>query len=101
MTVQALINGTVVAESDDTKIIEGNHYFPEDSIRKEHFSPTKMKTICPWKGVASYYTVTVNGVAMENAAWQYKKPFPLARRIKGYVAFHGVADIKKTESRSR
>lgn len=92
-TMQAIFHGQVIAESDRTQIVEGNHYFPESSIRPEFFTPTKMKSVCPWKGVASYYTVQVDGVASKDAAWQYRKPFPLARKIKGHVAFWGGVQI--------
>ena len=88
MRMQAVFNGTVIAESDQTEVVEGNHYFPEDSIREEFFTPTRMKTLCPWKGVASYYTVTVDDARATNAAWQYRRPSPLARKIKRYVAFY-------------
>lgn len=88
MTMQAVFNGTVIAESEQTEVVEGNHYFPEDSIREEFFTPTRMKTLCPWKGVASYYTVTVEEARAANVAWQYRRPSPLARKIKGYVAFY-------------
>lgn len=88
MGVQAVFNGTVIAESDETKVVEGSHYFPEASIREKFFAPTRMKTLCPWKGIASYYTVTVDGVSAKNVAWRYRRPLPLARRIKGHVAFY-------------
>lgn len=87
MRMQAVFNGTVVAESDQTIVVEGNHYFPEESLRKECFTPTRSATICPWKGKASYYTLTVDGVASKDAAWQYRHPVPLARKVKGRVAF--------------
>lgn len=87
--MQAIFHGHVIAESDQTQFVEGNHYFPESSLRPEFFTPTKTKSLCPWKGVASYYTVQVDGVESKDAAWQYRKPFPLARKIKGYVAFWG------------
>jgi uncharacterized protein (DUF427 family) len=86
--MQAVFNGTVVAESDQTEVVGGNHYFPGDSIREELFTPTRMKTLCPWRGVASYYTLTVEDARADNAAWQYRRPSPLARKIKGYVAFY-------------
>ncbi len=77
-TYVATLNDTVIARSDQTVLIEGNRYFPPDSIREEY---------CPWKGIASYYTVTVDGARRRNAAWTYRHPSPLARTIKNHVAF--------------
>jgi uncharacterized protein (DUF427 family) len=93
MTVRAVWNGAVLADSDATKLIEGNHYFPPESVNMAYFSKTKMHTLCPWKGIASYYTVRVNGEEYRNAAWYYPHPSPLARRIKNYVAFYGGVEI--------
>ncbi|MQA04514.1 MAG: DUF427 domain-containing protein [Streptosporangiales bacterium] len=93
MTVRARWNGVVLAESDETRMVEGNHYFPPASVRQECLAKTRLHTVCPWKGVASYYTVTVDGVSNKNAAWYYPRPFPLARKIKNYVAFHGDVEI--------
>ena len=86
-TYVATLNDTVIARSDDTVLIEGNRYFPPGSILDEHFTSTRMKSLCPWKGIASYYTVTVNDVRQRNAAWTYRHPSPLARKIKNHVAF--------------
>ncbi len=83
----ARLNGTVIAESDDTVVVEGNHYFPPDSVRAELLSDSPTTTICPWKGVAHYKTVTVDGTDHADAAWYYPRPSPLARRIKGRLAF--------------
>lgn len=91
MKMQAVFNGTVIAESENTKVVEGNYYFPPDSIRSEYLSDSKTHSVCPWKGLASYYTVEVDGVRNPDAAWYYPRPWFLARRIKGYVAFwHGI-----------
>lgn len=98
MTMQAVFHGTVIAESDHTKVVEGNYYFPEESLREEFFTPTRMKTLCPWKGVASYYTVTVDGVRADNVAWQYRRPSPLARKIKRHVAFY--PQVRVVEARA-
>lgn len=87
MTVKAIWNGTVVAESDDTVVVEGNHYFPRESLVEEHFIPSDTRTVCPWKGLASYYTISVHGAANPDAAWEYPHPSPLARKVKGRVAF--------------
>ncbi len=83
----ARLNGTVIAESDDTVVVEGNHYFPPDSVRTELLTESATTTICPWKGVAHYKTVTVDGSDLVDAAWYYPRPSPLARRIKGRLAF--------------
>ena len=84
---RAIWKGVVLAESDDTVLVEGNHYFPEESLNKEFFRESPHHSLCPWKGVASYYTVEVDGERNENAAWYYPKPSFLARKIKGRVAF--------------
>jgi uncharacterized protein (DUF427 family) len=84
---KAVWNDVVVAESDDTVVLEGNHYFPEGSLDKRYFEESSHHSICPWKGIASYYTIRVDGKRNENAAWYYANPFFLARKIKGRVAF--------------
>lgn len=91
MTVQAVFNGTVIARSEQTVFLEGNHYFPPDAVDPAYLHSSRHKSVCPWKGVASYYTVEVDGVRDADAAWTYRHPSPLARRIKNHVAFwHGV-----------
>ena len=85
--MKAIWNGETIAESDDTIIIEGNHYFPFDSIRKEYFIPSSTHTTCPWKGEASFLTLVVKGEKNEDAAWYYPQPSELARDIKNRVAF--------------
>jgi uncharacterized protein (DUF427 family) len=85
--MKAIWNGTVIAESDDTVVIEGNHYFPADSIKKEFFSDSETHTVCPWKGTASYYNVDVNDSPNPDAAWYYPEVSELAKGIKGRVAF--------------
>jgi uncharacterized protein (DUF427 family) len=85
--MKAIWNGAVLAESDHTVVVEGNHYFPSDSIRKEHFRPSDTHTVCGWKGTASYYAVEVNGERNPDAAWFYPEPKDAARQIAGYVAF--------------
>ncbi len=92
-TYVATVNDKVIARSDRTVLIEGNRYFPPDSIVEEHFTRTRMKSLCPWKGVASYYTLTVDGVDQRNAAWTYRHPSPLARKIKNHVAFGDVGSV--------
>ncbi len=85
--MKAIWNNTVIAESDNTVVVENNHYFPADSIKKEFFKPSNSHTTCPWKGVASYYTISVNGEENPDAAWYYPEVSPLAKSIKGSVAF--------------
>ncbi|SEL15599.1 Nucleotidyltransferase [Aquimarina amphilecti] len=85
--MKAIWNNEIIAESNDTKVIENNHYFPPEAIKKEFFASSETHTNCPWKGVASYYTVTVNGKENTDAAWFYPETSDLAKQIKGYVAF--------------
>ncbi|OPZ43109.1 MAG: hypothetical protein BWY94_01954 [Actinobacteria bacterium ADurb.BinA094] len=80
-------NGVTLAESDDTVVVEGNHYFPAASVRMEHLRPTDLHTECPWKGTASYYDIVVGGETNEGAAWYYPEPKEAAREIAGRVAF--------------
>ena len=80
-------NGATLAESNDTVVVEGNHYFPADSINKEYFTPTETHTVCGWKGTASYYNIVVNGETNKGAAWYYRETKPDAKNIEGYVAF--------------
>ncbi len=84
---KAIWNGVVLAESSKTEIVEGNHYFPANTINQEYFKESSHKTICPWKGVASYYTIEVNGQKNENTAWYYPAPKDAASSIKDHVAF--------------
>ena len=85
--VQAIWNGVVLAESDDTVIVEGNHYFPPEAIKTEFFSENVSHTTCPWKGLANYYDVSVDGKTNEGAAWFYPQPKDAAKQIKDHVAF--------------
>ncbi len=85
--MKAVWNNTVIAQSDETIIVEGNHYFPIGSINKDYFKQSDTQTTCPWKGAASYYDVVVNGERNKDAAWYYAEPKPAAEEIKGYVAF--------------
>lgn len=84
---KAVWNDQVVAESNDCITIEGNKYFPHESINKEFFKESDYHTTCGWKGEASYYTLDVNGKTNENAAWYYPEPKDAAKEIKNYVAF--------------
>ena len=85
--MKAIWNGQTIAESDKTIVIEGNHYFPPETIGKEYFQPSDKHTTCPWKGLASYYDVVVNGQTNKDAAWYYPDPKPAAKEIANYVAF--------------
>jgi uncharacterized protein (DUF427 family) len=85
--VKAIWNDAVLAESDDTVVVEGNHYFPESSLRREHFRPSETHTTCSWKGVASYYDVVVGSQVNRDAAWTYPEPKDAAKQIAGRVAF--------------
>jgi uncharacterized protein (DUF427 family) len=89
--VKAVWNGATLAESDRTIVVEGNHYFPPDAVKREHFRASVTHTICSWKGEASYFSVAVDGRTNEDAAWFYASPKPEAAQIKDYIAFwHGV-----------
>jgi uncharacterized protein (DUF427 family) len=79
--------GATLAESDDIVMVEGNAYFPEAAIRREHFVPSDKTTVCPWKGTANYYSVRVDGLTNENVAWYYAKPKAAAQQIAGRIAF--------------
>ena len=85
--MKAIWNGTTLAESNATVVVEGNHYFPLDSVKKEFFRESDTHTTCPWKGLASYYDVVVNGKVNKDAAWYYPQPSDAAKEIKDAVAF--------------
>ena len=85
--MRALWNNTVVAESDDTVVVEGNHYFPAESIRCEFFKESDTHTVCPWKGTASYYSLSVEGKENPDAAWFYPEAKDAAKNIEGRIAF--------------
>ena len=85
--MKAVWKDTVLAESDDTVVVEGNHYFPPDALVRDHFVASDHRTTCPWKGEALYYTVVVGEDRNENAAWYYPRPKPAASGIEGRVAF--------------
>lgn len=94
--VKAIWNGKVVAESDQTIVVEGNHYFPPGSVTSEFFKESKTHTVCSWKGVASYYTLEVNGEQNRDAAWYYPDAKSAAKQIENYVAFwRGVQIVKE------
>jgi len=85
--MKAIWNGAVIAESNETIVVEGNHYFPPDAITKDHFQPSETHTVCPWKGTASYYNVVVNAEVNKDAAWYYPDTKEAAKNIENYVAF--------------
>ncbi|MEL7145587.1 MAG: DUF427 domain-containing protein [Bacteroidota bacterium] len=85
--MKAIWNNQVIAESDDTVVVENNHYFPKDSIKSEFFKDSDTHTVCPWKGTASYFTVEVDGAENKDAAWYYPETSELAKNIKDHVAF--------------
>ena len=85
--MKAIWNDTVVAESNDTVLLEGNHYFPAEALNKNFVSPSNHKTMCPWKGQASYLSLLVNGELNNDAVWYYADPKPQAEEIRGRVAF--------------
>lgn len=92
---KAMWEGAVLAESDQTVEVEGNQYFPADSIHNEYFKSSDQHSVCPWKGTASYYNVEVNGKRNDGAAWYYPEPKPAASQIKGYVAFWKGVSVEK------
>jgi len=89
--MRAIWMDKVLAESDDTVVVEGNHYFPESSLKSEYFRESDHRTFCPWKGTASYLDVVIDDAVNRNAGWFYPSPHSAAAQIKGMVAFwHGV-----------
>jgi uncharacterized protein (DUF427 family) len=94
MTMQAVFNGAVIAESDDTVVVEGNHYFPADSLRTEYVTPSDTHTHCAWKGEASYYSVNVDGAVAKDSVWYYPTPSEAAREIKDRVAFWKGVEVR-------
>lgn len=95
---RAVWHGVVLAEAEKAKWVEGNRYFPPESLRREYFVDSPMRTVCPWKGVARYYTVSVGDEVNPDAAWYYPHPWPLARLlgIKNHVAFWNGVRVEKS-----
>lgn len=93
--MKAIWNNTVIAESDHTVVVENNHYFPAESIKKEYFKSSNTHTTCAWKGKASYYSLEVDGKENKDAAWYYPEVSELAKTIKGHVAFWKGVTIEK------
>jgi uncharacterized protein (DUF427 family) len=96
MTVSATWNGTVLAESDRTILVEGNQYFPADDVRIDALEKSESTTYCPWKGDASYYSIVADGIRNTDAAWYYPEPYDAARDIRGYVAFWRGVEVTGT-----
>jgi len=94
MKKQAVWNGKVIAESDDLVNVEGNYYFPTGSLKQEFFKDSETHTTCPWKGVASYYSVEVDGKTNADAAWYYPETKHAAKKIEGRVAFWKGVEVK-------
>jgi uncharacterized protein (DUF427 family) len=93
--MKAIWNNQIIAESEETVVIEGNHYFPPSAIKSEFFKPSQTHTTCPWKGTASYYSLEVIGESNKDAAWFYPEPKPAAREIQGHVAFWKGVKVEK------
>ncbi len=96
--MRAVWNNTVIAESDETVVVEGNHYFPPSSVHQELLTSSSKRTHCPWKGDASYYTLVVDGTDNPDAAWYYPSPSDAAANIKDYVAFWRGVKVESSES---
>ena len=92
---KAIWNGTVLAESDNCQIVEGNYYFPPDTINTQYFKDSNTHTICSWKGEASYYTLEVDGQQNKDAAWYYPNPKEKAQNIKDHIAFWRGVKVEK------
>lgn len=85
--MKAIWNDTIIAESNETIVVEGNHYFPPDSIKREYLKESKTQSTCPWKGLASYFNIKINDDENKDAAWYYPEPSEAAAQIKDHVAF--------------
>ncbi|HZS45233.1 MAG TPA: DUF427 domain-containing protein [Blastocatellia bacterium] len=92
--MKAVWNNATIAESDKTIIVEGNHYFPPDSVNKEYLKQSDTHTTCPWKGLASYYNIEVDGNVNKDAAWYYPEPKDAAKQIANYLAFWKGVEVK-------
>lgn len=93
--MKARWNDVVLAESSETIYLEGNHYFPPESVDFDRLTPSTMRSLCPWKGLASYYSIEVEDERAGNAAWTYRHPIPWVRRIRGHVAFWGGVEVSE------
>ena len=92
--MKAIWNDQIIAESDETVVVENNHYFPKDAVREEYLKPSDTHSVCPWKGTASYYSLEVDGKTNKDAAWYSPEPKDAAKNIKGYVAFWKGVEVK-------
>lgn len=92
---KATLNGTILAETDHYEIVEGNVYFPPESIHQAFFQTSDLHTTCPWKGIASYYDIVVAGQTVKNGAWYYPNPKAAANNIKDHVAFYGMVKVER------
>ena len=92
--MKAIWNNQVIAESDDTVVVEGNHYFPRSSVKSEYLTDSQTHSVCPWKGTASYHTLTVDGKSNPDAAWYYPQPKDAAREITDRLAFWKGVEVK-------
>lgn len=97
--MRAVWNGTVLAEAEQTVVVEGNHYFPPESLHREYFTESRARSLCFWKGLARYYTVTAGGQTNVKAAWYYPHPSPPARKIKNHVAFRNGVVVEEAAPR--
>eukprot|EP00246_Nothoceros_aenigmaticus_P001626 TRINITY_DN12122_c0_g1_i1.p2 TRINITY_DN12122_c0_g1~~TRINITY_DN12122_c0_g1_i1.p2 ORF type:complete len:104 (+),score=17.19 TRINITY_DN12122_c0_g1_i1:82-393(+) len=97
MATTAAWNGKVIASADVFETVEGNVYFPKSAVKMEFMKPSSTHTTCPWKGVASYYAVEVDGKQNKDAAWYYPDPYPAAAKIKDHVAFWKGVEVKKAD----
>lgn len=93
--MKAIWNGKTIAQSNETIIIERNHYFPPDSVDKGYLKGSDQYSVCPWKGTASYYDIVVDGKTNKDAAWYYPQPSERAKQIKGYIAFWRGVEISE------
>lgn len=91
---KAMLNGVTLAESDHTERVEGNHYFPPDAVNWDYFKESSTHTTCSWKGIASYYTIEIEGEVVKDAAWYYPAPKDAAKNIKDHVAFWGKVKVE-------
>jgi uncharacterized protein (DUF427 family) len=91
---KAIWKGTVLAESDRTVMVEGNHYFPPDAVHRQYFQPSRTTTVCHWKGTAHYHDIEVDGQRNRDAAWYYPEPSKAAQDIKDHVAFWRGVEIR-------
>jgi uncharacterized protein (DUF427 family) len=91
---KAYFGDVLIAESDDTVIVEGNHYFPPASVKLDLFTENSRQTTCPWKGVASYYDIQVDGSVLPAAAWSYPEPKEKAAQIQDHIAFYPVVTVE-------